>query len=198
MRRLLWVALAAATLALSTLASGASAGLGLLGPSCGSTAPVFSPWGDLSGYYAPANGGFESGSTGWTLSGGARVVSANEPWYLSGRGSHSALLPAGGTASISVCYGVTYPAVRFVAAGVGGPATVHVRVVAHSLLGVLAVLDGGTFAVSPGWAPSPKLSTLMSALAAPLGTKSMQLDLTVTSGTAQIDDLFVDPFLVKG
>jgi hypothetical protein len=39
------------------------------------------------------------------------------------------------------------------------------------------------------------LSTLFSALAAPLGTKSMQLQFTVESGTAQIDDLFVDPLL---
>jgi len=41
------------------------------------------------------------------------------------------------------------------------------------------------------------VSTLFSALAAPLGTKSMQLQFTVESGSAQIDDLFVDPFLLK-
>ena len=33
--------------------------------------------------------------------------------------------------------------------------------------------------------------------AAPLGTKSMELRITVESGTAQIDDLFVDPWLTK-
>ena len=86
---------------------------------------------------------------------------------------------------------------RFFAAGVNGPATIHVRVVSRSLLGVLSVLDGGTFVAGTAWAPSPKVSTLFSALAAPLGSKTMQLQFTVESGTAQIDDLFVDPFLLK-
>jgi hypothetical protein len=38
---------------------------------------------------------------------------------------------------------------------------------------------------------------LFSALAAPLGAKSMQLQFTVESGSASIDELFVDPFLSK-
>jgi hypothetical protein len=59
------------------------------------------------------------------------------------------------------------------------------------------VLDGGTFTADEGWDPSPKVSTLFSALGAPLGSKTMQLQFTVESGTAQIDDLFVDPFLVR-
>jgi hypothetical protein len=70
-------------------------------------------------------------------------------------------------------------------------------VVAHSLLGLLSVLDGGTFTVQSGWDAAPKISTLFSAVAAPLGTKSMELRITVESGTAQIDDLFVDPWLTK-
>ena len=47
------------------------------------------------------------------------------------------------------------------------------------------------------WRPSPKLSTLFSALGAPLGSKTMTLQFTVERGTAQIDDLFVDPFLIR-
>jgi len=70
-------------------------------------------------------------------------------------------------------------------------------VLAHSLLGVLSGLDGGTFTAGSQWSPSPKISTLFSALAAPLGSKSMELQFTVESGTAQIDDLFVDPLLVR-
>ena len=96
-----------------------------------------------------------------------------------------------------MCYGATYPAVRFFASGQDGPAVVHVRVVSRSLLGVLSVLDGGTFRTDSGWAPSPKISTLFSALAAPVGSKTMQLQFTVESGTAQIDDVFVDPLLVR-
>jgi hypothetical protein len=201
MRRTVQIVVAAAAVALASAAgtTSAKAGLitGLLGGGCGTTAPVFSPWNDWSGYYFAPNGGFESGSNGWRLAGGASVVSGNEPFRLSGKGSHSLLLPAGSSAQISVCYGLTYPAVRFVAGGAGGSAKVHVRVVAQSLLGVLSILDGGTFTVSSGWDAAPKLSTLFSALGAPLGTKSMQLIITSESGTAQIDDHYVDPFFMK-
>lgn len=200
MRRLAGLLAVTATVALAATAGTAKAGLitGLLGGGCGTTAPVFLPWGDLESYYFAPNGGFESGSNGWTLAGGSAVVAQNnEPWYLAGFGSHALQIPTGGSASISVCYGVTYPAVRFFTAGQGGDARIHVRVVARSLLGVLSILDGGTFTAGQRWSPSPKVSTLFSALAAPLGSKSMTLQFTVESGTAQIDDLFVDPFLLK-
>jgi hypothetical protein len=201
MRRL--VALLTIVVGLAVTSGTASAGSGLLsglvGGGCGATAPVFLPWGDWSSYYLAPNGGFETGTSGWTLSGGAAVVTQdNEPWYLAGAGSRALSIPTGGTASTSVCFGITYPAVRFFAAGYGGDATIHVRVVSRSLLGVLSVLDGGTFAAGSMWRPSPKLSTLGSALASPLGSKTMTLQFTVESGTAQIDDLFVDPFLMKG
>jgi hypothetical protein len=200
MRRLAVLLVVVVATAFASTAGTAKAGLitGLLGGGCGATAPVFAPWGDWDTYYYAPNGGFESGANGWALGGGAAVVSQNnEPWYLAGFGSHALQIPAGGSASINVCYGLTYPAVRAFAAGQGGSATVHVRVVSRSLLGVLSVLDGGTFQVNQGWGPTPKISTLFSALAAPLGTKSMQLQFTVESGTVQIDDLFVDPFLLK-
>jgi hypothetical protein len=199
MRRSIQVLFVVAAIALSATAATARADLlpSLLGGNCGKTAVVFSPWGDSAGYYFASNGGFESGSTGWSLSGGAAVASGSEPWNLAGSGSHSLVVPKGGTAAINVCYGLTYPAVRFVVKGNGAPATVLVRVVARSLLGVLSVLDGGTFTAGPAWAPSPKLSTLFSALAAPLGTKSLQLQFSVDSGSASFDDLFVDPFLSK-
>jgi len=193
-------ALAATTAGTAKAGGGLLGGLlgGLTGGNCGTTLPYFLPWGDFSGYYFAPNGGFESGSNGWSLRGGAAVVTqANEPWYLAGFGSHALQIPTGGSAAVNVCYGLTYPGVRFFATGVNGDARIHVRVVAHSLLGLLSVLDGGTFTASQGWAPSPKVSTLFSALAAPLGSKSMTLEFTVESGTAQVDDLFVDPFLTR-
>lgn len=199
MRRITSLILVLGAVALASTAATARAGLitSLLGGNCGATSQVFAPWSDSADYYFAGNGGFENGTNGWSVSGPASVVSQSDPFALSGNGSHSLQLGAGGTASINVCYGLTYPAIRFVAAGVDGPATVHVRVVSRSLLGVLSILDGGTFTVQSGWDPSPKLSTLLSALAAPLGTKSMQLQISVDSGTALIDDLYVDPLFVK-
>ena len=200
MRRLAVLVVVVVTTALASTAGSAKAGLitGLLGGGCGATAPVFAPWGDWESYYFAPNGGLESGSTGWALAGGAAVVTqSNEPWYLAGFGSHALRIPTGGSAAINVCYGATYPSVRFFVAGENGPAVVHVRVVSRSLLGVLSVLDGGTFRADSAWSPSPKISTLFSALAAPLGSKTMQLQFSVESGSAQIDDVFVDPLLVR-
>lgn len=201
MRRLMFLAMmVAATSALAMTAGTARAGLitGLLNGSCPAATPVFAPWGDLAPYYFPSNGGFESGAANWTLSGGASVVTQdNEPWYLAGFGSHALEIPAGGSATTNVCFGATYPGVRFFSTGENGSATIHVRVVSMSLLGVLSVLDGGTFTTDQSWDPSPKMSTLFSALGAPLGAKTMQLQFTVENGTAQIDDLFVDPYLTR-
>jgi hypothetical protein len=199
MRRTISLSLMLAVLALASTAGTARADLlpFLLGGNCGSTSQVFSRWGDYAKYYFAPNGGFEKGTAGWSLSGPASLTSDNDPWDLSGDGGQSLQIRNGGTASISVCYGLTYPAIRFVAAGVNGPATIHVRVVSQNLLGLLSTLDGGTFTVPAGWNAAPKLSTLLSAIVAPLGTKSMQLRISVESGTAQIDDLFVDPFLTR-
>jgi hypothetical protein len=206
MRRTAAILIGALAISLAATAGTARAGGGLLGGlvggllggNCGASAPVFAPWGDWSSYYFAPNGGFESGSKGWTLRGGANVVSGGEPWFLSGFGSHSLQIPEGGSATMSVCYGVTTPSLRFLDDGVGGPATVRVTVIPHSLLGILSIIDGGTFQTGSNWAPSPKISALGSALAAPLGTKSLELRFTVESGTANIDDLFVDPFAMKG
>jgi hypothetical protein len=196
MRRLVVLLVLVVATALASTAGTAKASL--IGGNCGAMAPVFAAWGDWSSYYFAPNGGLENGSTGWTLGGGAVVVAAdNEPWYLAGFGSHALEIPQGGSASVNVCYGVTYPAVRFFVAGQGGQARVHVRVVTRSLLGLLSVLDGGTFTADEGWNPSPKTSTLLSSLASLVGTKTMQLQFTVESGTAQIDDLFVDPYLTR-
>jgi hypothetical protein len=195
MRRLVILLVVVLSTALASTTGTAKAGL--IG-GCGLTAPVFAPWGDWSGYYFAPNGGFENGSTGWSLSGGAAVVSQNnEPWYIAGFGSRALQIPTGGKAAINVCYGLTYPAVRFFAAGQGGTAKVHVRVSSRSLLGLVSILDGGTFTADQGWQPSPKISTLLSAVASLVGTSSLQLQFTVESGTAQIDDLFVDPLLVR-
>jgi hypothetical protein len=196
MRRLVVLLVVVVATALASTAGTAKAGL--FGGSCGVTAPVFAPWGDWSGYYFAPNGGLENGSSGWSLSGGATVVTQdNEPWFLAGFGSHALQIPTGGKATINVCYGLTYPAVRFFAAGQGGDATIHVRVVSRSLLGIVSILDGGTFTATEGWDPSPRVSTLLSAVASLVGTNSLQLQFTVESGTAQIDDLFVDPFLTR-
>ncbi|HEV2591923.1 MAG TPA: hypothetical protein VGU02_08515 [Gaiellaceae bacterium] len=195
MRRVLRLWLVA-VVALGAVLAG-SARADVLNGACGNTARVFSPWGDGSNYYYAGNGGFENGSDGWSLSGGASVVPGNESSYLHSRSdSHALSVPDGGSASIQLCYGLSYPALRFFARSNDG-ATVHVSVTTQNWLGVVSTLDGGTFQPGSDWAPSPKLSTLLSALIAPFGAKSMALHIDVSNGTAQIDDLYVDPLVQR-
>jgi hypothetical protein len=190
------IVVAVAALAAVGASARAHADGGLLGGGCGSASPVFSAWDDSANYYFPANGGFEDGASGWALAGGATVVSGNEPFNLhSASDSHSLAIPAGGSASTNLCFGLLYPSLRFVVAGPG--ATVHVTVSAQNLLGIVSTLDGGTFAAGSSWAPSPKLSTLLSAITSPLGAKTMTLRISVSGAAAQIDDLYVDPFVLK-
>jgi hypothetical protein len=204
-RYLIRLAVVAAVAAIAIPVGTASAGGGLLGGlttsllggGCGTDTQPFAQFGDLGSYYFAPNGGFEQGSTGWTLAGGAAVVPGSETYAVHSAGDgYSAAIPAGGSVSTNLCYGLLYPNLRFFVADTdGGTATVHVRIVAHSLLGILSVFDGGTFQVSGGWQPSPRLSTLLSALAAPLGTKSLTLQISVDGGSVQVDDLFVDPLM---
>jgi hypothetical protein len=185
--------------AVSAAAAKADLTQSLIGGDCGPTTTAFAQWGDSRSYYFTASGGFESGAPGWTLGGGATVVAGNEPFFLhSSADNSSLLLPSGATAtSPPLCFGVLDPGLRFLAVAPSGSGTLHVQLVARGVLGVLAVIDGGTIQVGPTWAPTEVFSTLGSQLNVPLGTKTIQVVLTSTSGDVQVDDLYIDPWLIK-
>lgn len=164
-----------------------------------SSTQAFSRFGDSSSYARLYNGGFEAGSTGWALSGGARVVSGNEPYYLSGntKDSHSLLLPAGSSAySASVCFALGDWHLRFMAKRVSSSGSLHVQVVVPSLLGVLSILDGGTVSGTGTWAPSPRLELLLTNVTSLVGTNAVAFRFTPvgSSSSYQIDDVYLDPW----
>ena len=132
----------------------------------------FTSWGDAASYTLVPGGSFETGGLGWTLAGGARVVSGNESYYAnSPSDSHSLALPAGSSATTPpFCVSLNRPTIRvFVANGGSSSSRLRVKVVYRSLFGVLGVLDGGTFSAGPKWNASP---IMLATLNAPLGTKS--------------------------
>jgi hypothetical protein len=166
-----------------------------------SSSQVFSRFGDSSYYARMMNGGFENGSTAWVLNGGARVVSGNEPYYLSGNAtdSHSLLLPAGSSAySGTVCFALGDWHLRLLMRNVGSSSgALHVQVVVPSLLGgLLAILDGGTISSGTSWTPSPRLELLLCNVTSLLGTQAVAFRFTpVGAGAAyQIDDVYLDPW----
>lgn len=160
----------------------------------------FAPWGDSSYYASLFNGGFEGGSTGWTLSGGARVVSGNEPFHVEGaKDSHSLLIPAGGSAtSGTVCFALGDWHLRLFAKNVGSrTGSVRVQVVVPSVVGgLLTVLDGGTFSGNGTWAPSPRLELLLSNVTSLLGTRAVAFRFAAvgTGAAYQLDDIYLDPW----
>jgi hypothetical protein len=180
----------------------ANAGLidGLLGGNCPSGGTqVFAPWGDLAHYYLGPNGSFEFGSYGWSLSGGASIVSGNEPFLPTG--THSLALPSGSSAlSPAVCLGPDQLYIRMFGKDLGGTDKgLRVRVYWYGLLNqLLGATDYAVFSPGGDWAPTSKLSTaggLQVPLLPLVGSTTARVEITpLGSGSKwQIDDFYVDP-----
>ena len=182
----------------------ANAGLigNLLGGNCPSSGTtVFAPWQDFASYYLAPNGSFENGATGWSLSGGANVVSGNEPFLPTG--THSLALPSGSTAtSPVVCLGPNQLFVRmFAADSAGTDSGLRVRVVWYGLLNqVLGITDFATLAPGGKWLPSSKINSsggLQVPLLPILGSTSARVQVTPLGAGSRwlIDDLYIDPWV---
>jgi hypothetical protein len=187
-------AMAVSLFAMAFLAANAQA--------CSNTgaAQVFLPWGDSSSYVLAPDGGFESGGSGWTLSGGAKAVEGNEPFYLHGaEDNHSLSLPDGSSAvSPSICMAIDTPTFRLLARNTGDTGS-GLRVEAtYSLLGLLHTKTISTVYADSSWAPSQQMSTVLtlSTVVGTLTPSSIQIRITPTGsgGNWQVDDLYIDPF----
>ena len=162
---------------------------------------VFAPWGDMNHYNLAPNGGFELGSYGWSLSGGASVVYGNEPFYPTGFRSLS--LPSGSSAmSPPVCLGTQQLYIRMFGKDTGGTDDgLLVRVYFYGLLNQL--LGSADYAVFPGgggWGPTGQVDS-SGGLLAPLpivdllssSTARIQIMPLGSGSHWQVDDVYVDP-----
>ncbi len=178
-------------IAMAMGAAPASAGLGLACPSA--TSSPFAGWKDYANYAFAPDGGFESGGSGWTLSGGARAVYGNESFYVHGSSDKTSLsLPAGASAtSPGMCISLLSSKMRFLVKGDSG-SSVKVQILYRGLLSsVLGILDGGTISAGGSWKPSPQIGMLGGVL--PLLTSSVSFRFTAVGGAAGIDDVYLDP-----
>jgi hypothetical protein len=204
-RRSLVLLLASIVAALSFGASSAQAGEGLLGLSCGDDASQpFLRFLDPLPYTLVPDGGFEGGAAGWDLDGGARVVSGNEPFGLSGAGSRSLSLPAGSSAtSPPMCVGLVLPVVRFVSTGGGFLSHLRVEALYKDASGRTRSIDllPGALPTGRHWAPTLpllQLGGLLNTLTLNGVTTEMQFRFTPRGlfggGNWRIDSVFVDPW----
>ncbi len=161
----------------------------------------FARWLDPINYTIVPGGHFEGGLSGWALTGGARVVYGNEPYFL--RANHddqSLYLPSGSSVTTPfVCVELLDPVARFVTRNRG------------SLLGALEVeaivrvgaetvtVPAGVTVVDLGWQPSLPTLTAANVLAG-LDLRDGTADVAFRfrpvgfSSAWQIDDVYVDPF----
>jgi hypothetical protein len=179
----------------------AEAGLIGTGPAsdCGTASQVFEPWGDSANYLLVPGGAFESGDPDWAMSGGAKVVPGNEPFYVhSSKDRNSLYLPSGSSAlSPTVCFGLGDWHARFFVRNVGSASgSLKVDVAVKSLLGLVSILDGGSVSGTGVWAPSPRIGLTFTNLCSLLGVRAVAFRFrTVGRGAAfQVDDVYLDPW----
>jgi hypothetical protein len=154
----------------------------------------FRPWLDNANYVLVQNGSLES-SSGWMLSGGAKLGSGNEPWKVTrSTDSRSLLLPSGSSAtSPALCVTLLHPTLRFFAMN-SGAATTTLKVEAiTNVLGVKAttpvgVLTGGS------WEPAPALLFLDNLLSPFSGAVQFRFTPVGSSSGWRVDDVYVDPY----
>jgi hypothetical protein len=162
-------------------------------PTCGSNTYPFAQFGDGHAYFGFANNGFENGTAGWSVSGGA-VVRDNEPWLVNGAGQHAlALLPGGSATSPTFCINLLDPAIRMFGRSLGANDGLRIQVLFRGLTGNLTgVLNVGSMDETGDWAPSGRIASV---LALPLLTSYAQIRVTSTAtrGIWEVDDVFVDP-----
>jgi hypothetical protein len=187
------VVVAAMLMAASTAAS-AETSIGCPG----APSRPFMPWLDPASYTLAPGGSFEA-TTSWQLTGGANLVSGNEPFKVrASTDTHSLSIPAGATAtSPAFCVGLGYPTTRLFAVGGNLTSPLKVDVIYKTALGTVTQ-PVGLIPVKAAWGPT--LPQLLLANATGLLsldglTSSVRLRFTAL-GTAgwRIDDVYVDPF----
>lgn len=197
-------AVIAASVAVVSLAAGApSASAGLLvasAPDCTPkpTTQAFKQFGDSTPYTLAPGGSFEGGAGSWSLTGGASIVSGNEPWKVAGSThSRSLRLPPGATATSPViCVGLEHPTIRFFAKNNRALlSTMTVEVIVETSLGLKAAVPVGVLLPNGQWKASPKFWIIANLLPLLPGQHTpVQFRLrSVLLGTWSVDDFYVDP-----
>jgi hypothetical protein len=163
------------------------------------TAKAFAAFGDNADYSLAPAGAFESGATGWSLS-GASVASGNESWKVHGSGdSKSLAINASGTAvSPAFCVGIQHPTFRFFARRTSGTwGTLNVKLRFKDANGTHDTVVGSVGGSDTAWHPSASIG-----LASVLGLWNANQSASVQfvfapdpyGGAWAIDDVYIDPY----
>lgn len=143
---------------------------------------VFEAWGDPRLYVLVPDGDFAGGGAGWTLEGGAAVV------------SETLSLPAGGSAvSPSLCVSKETPFFRAMARdnGVGG-SKLQVEVLYEDVDTVRNRVVGSDR--QGDWDPTQPLAQNYGLATQGGSDSSVRIQITAVGGGWRVDDFYIDPF----
>jgi len=161
----------------------------------------FSRWGDSATYTPVPGGNFEAGQPGWTLAGGAKVVSGNESFKVGGAAdSRSLSIPQGGVAtSPSMCVGLAEPTIRWFQKQsnslLGLTGAMSVSVLTETSLGLVVETPVGAGLLGTSWSPS--LTGLIVTNLLPLlpnNKTAVAFRFRAVTGSWNVDDVYVDPY----
>lgn len=161
----------------------------------------FSQWNDSANYTPVPGGSFEAGQKAWALTGGAKVVSGNEGYYVRSRSdSQSLYLPAGASATTpAMCVGLAEPTLRYLSKSqslLGLTGAMSVEVLTETSLGLVVPvpLVPGLLANSwtPGLLPTPIVANLLPLLGP--GKTAVAFRFRALTGNWWLDDVYVDPY----
>jgi len=143
---------------------------------------VFSAWGDPRTYVLAPDGDFASGGDGWTLAGGAAVVSG------------SLSLPAGSSATTpSLCISKETPFFRTMArdGGVAG-SRLQVEIVYDELDSSRNRVVGSDR--QSDWDPTQPIAQNNGLATLGGSDSSVRVQITAVGGDWKVDDFYIDPF----
>jgi hypothetical protein len=159
-------------------------------------APVFLPWADPAPYSLIDDGGMEARDGSWQLTGGARFVAGNEPFYVRAPGdAWSLAIPAGGSAtSDAVCVGLRHPTLRFFSRTTGGVARrLQVSLDYTDLAGFKRSHPIAVVGLTSSWRPTPPIPIVINAIT-PLTSTNVRFRFDAAGGDWWVDDVYVDPY----
>ena len=194
LRRSLTAALGAAALTLAVVPAAEAA------CSATPTTKAFAAFGDNADYSLAPAGAFESGATGWSLS-GSSVANGNEPAKIHGSGDTKSLAisATGQAVSPTFCVGIQHPSFRFFArrtSGTWGVLNVKLRykgadgATNETTVGSVSAGDTAWHATA-----SIPLSTVLGLWN---GDQSASVQIVLDpedyGGAWAVDDVYVDPY----
>jgi hypothetical protein len=155
----------------------------------------FLRWLDPANYVLLQNGSLEK-TTGWSLSGGAGLVTGNETFAVnSTKDRMSLLLPAGSSAtSPPMCITLLHPTLRFFASNSGNSASILQVDAVVKLLGLRLTLPVGLLLAGSDWQPTLPLPFLTNLLAPVSSTVAFRFTPLGSSSGWRIDDVYLDPY----